>query len=168
MGLLTDRGAFSAPLPKICHTYPTTMKLDTVIPYLRKIQKIYKSRDTSLEFCWHQHFFKENQRILLHQEIQIQIRFWYIISNSFNFSWVFNNCFNKHVTILMMPAKMATLGVLKIRVFWVKGYDVIISDHDVTKKFLSHDSNYIIDVVMWPKFGNCIISMRKVIITSTL
>ena len=68
----------------------------------------------------------------------------------------------------MMPVKMATLGVLKIRVFWVKGYDVIISDHDVTKKFLSHDSNYIIDVVMWPKFGNCIISMRKVIITSTL
>ena len=22
------------PLPKICHTYPTMMKLDTVIPYL--------------------------------------------------------------------------------------------------------------------------------------
>ena len=39
-----------APLPKICFTYPTMMKLGTVIPYLRKIQKLYKSRDTSLEF----------------------------------------------------------------------------------------------------------------------
>ena len=34
------------PLSKICHTYSTLMKLATVIPYLKKIQKIYKSRDT--------------------------------------------------------------------------------------------------------------------------
>ena len=72
------------------------------------------------------------------------------------------------VTILMMSAKMATPGLLKIRVFWNKGYDVIISVHDVTNKILSRDSNYIIDAVMWPKFGNCSISMRKVIITSIL
>ena len=32
-------------------TYPTMMKLGTVIPYLRKIKKVYKSRDTTLEFC---------------------------------------------------------------------------------------------------------------------
>ena len=57
------------------------------------------------------------------------------------------------VTILMMSAKMATPSLLKVRVFWKKGYDVIISVHDVTNKFLSRDSNYIIDVVMWPKFG---------------
>ena len=44
-------GVFLPPLPKICHTYPTMMKLDTVIPYLKKIQKIYESRDTPLEFC---------------------------------------------------------------------------------------------------------------------
>ena len=60
-----------APLPKICHTYPTMMKLGTVIPYLRKIQKMYKSRDTSLEFCWHQHFFTKNQQFLVYQEIQV-------------------------------------------------------------------------------------------------
>ena len=36
---------------KICHTYSTTMKLGTVIPYPKKTQKIYESRDTSLEFC---------------------------------------------------------------------------------------------------------------------
>ena len=72
------------------------------------------------------------------------------------------------VTILMMSAKMATGGLLKIRVFWKKGYDAIISVYDVINKSLSCNSNYIIDVVMWPKFGNCSISMRKVIITSIL
>ena len=40
-----------APLHKIYHTNPTMMKLGTVIPYRRKIQKMYKLRDTSLEFC---------------------------------------------------------------------------------------------------------------------
>ena len=35
-------GAFLPPLPKIRHTYPTLMKLGTVIPSLRKIQKMYK------------------------------------------------------------------------------------------------------------------------------
>ena len=39
------------PLAKICHTYPTMMQLGTVIPYLKKIQKIYESRHTPLEFC---------------------------------------------------------------------------------------------------------------------
>ena len=72
------------------------------------------------------------------------------------------------VTILMMSAKMATLGLLKIKVFWNKGYDVITSVCDVTNKILSCDSNYIVDVVMWPKFGNSRISMREVIITSIL
>ena len=48
------------PLPKICHAYPTMMRLGTVILYLRKIQKIYESRDTPFEFCRHYHFFTEN------------------------------------------------------------------------------------------------------------
>ena len=46
-------GAFWPPLPNICHTYLTMMKLGTVIPYLRKIQKMYKSRDTPLEHFFH-------------------------------------------------------------------------------------------------------------------
>ena len=44
-------GAKIPPLPKICHTYPTMMKLSTVMPYLRKTQKIYDSRDTPLDLC---------------------------------------------------------------------------------------------------------------------
>ena len=44
-------GPFWLPLPKIRHTYPAVMKLGKVIRYLRKIQKMYKSSDTFLEFC---------------------------------------------------------------------------------------------------------------------
>ena len=44
-------GGKKSPLPKICHTYPTKMKLSTIIPYLKKTQKIYKSRSTPLGFC---------------------------------------------------------------------------------------------------------------------
>ena len=40
-----------APLPIICHIYPTMIKRGTVTPYLKKIQKIYESRDTPLAFC---------------------------------------------------------------------------------------------------------------------
>ena len=39
------------PLPKICLTYPAMMKLGAVIPYLKKIQKIYESRDTFHKSC---------------------------------------------------------------------------------------------------------------------
>ena len=39
------------PLPTICDTYSTIMKLDTVIPYLEKTQNIYESRDTPFKFC---------------------------------------------------------------------------------------------------------------------
>ena len=68
----------------------------------------------------------------------------------------------------MTSAKRATPGLLKITVFWNKGYDVIISVDDVTNKILSRDSNYIVDVFMWPKFGNSSISMKEVITTSIL
>ena len=34
-------GTKRPPLPKICHAYPTMMKLRIVVPYLKKIQKLY-------------------------------------------------------------------------------------------------------------------------------
>ena len=67
-----------------------------------------------------------------------------------------------------MSTKMATLGFLKTKVYWSKGYGAIIFVDDVTNKILSSDSVYIIDVFMWPKFGNSSISMREVIIISIL
>ena len=72
------------------------------------------------------------------------------------------------VEFLMMLAKLATLGLLKIKIIWNQVYDVTISLYDVTNKIISCDSNYIIEVVIWPKFGNSSISIREVIITSML
>ena len=63
------------PLSKICHTYPKMMKLGTVIPYLKKVYKIYESRDTPLELCWHQHFFTGHQQILPYQEYRYRFNF---------------------------------------------------------------------------------------------
>ena len=45
------------------------------------------------------------------------------------------------VKILMMPAKMATPGLLKINIFWKKAYDVIIFAHDATNTISSRHSN---------------------------
>ena len=70
------------------------------------------------------------------------------------------------VTVLMMSAKMAAPSLLKIKVFWNIGYDVIISVYD--SEVLLRGSNYIVDVIMGPKFGNLNISMTEVIITSIL
>ena len=50
------------------------------------------------------------------------------------------------IVILIIPAKLPTPGLLKIKVFRNNNYDV-------TNKVLWRDSNYIIDMVMWPKFG---------------
>ena len=68
----------------------------------------------------------------------------------------------------MMPPKMANPGLVKIMVFSNKGYDVIIAVDDVTNKILSPDSNYIVNVLMWPRFGNWSISITELITTSIL
>ena len=39
---------------------------------------------------------------------------------------------------------MTTSDILEIKVFWNKGYDVIISVQDATSKILLHDLNYIV------------------------
>ena len=127
--LLTDWGG---GLPKIYHTYRTMMKLGSyTLPKedaknMNQLAWPLSPADISI-------FFSGNEQIFLYQEIQTQIAFWDIFPNSFNFR-VFKDCLNKHVTILMMSRKLATLGLLKIKLFWNKGYGVIISVHDVSNK----------------------------------
>ena len=68
----------------------------------------------------------------------------------------------------MIPAKLATPGLLKIKVFWNKGSGVINFINDATNIILSSSSIYIVDVVMWPNFGYSSIFMIVVIITQIL
>ena len=63
---------------------------------------------------------------------------------------------------------MATPGLLKITVFWNKDYDAIIPNDDVTNKISLRDSNSIVDLFMWKKFGNSSTSMKEVITTLIL
>ena len=81
-------------LPKIWPTYPTIMKIDTVTPYLKKIQKIYQSRKSSLDSCWHKHFFyQKSSTFVTSRNTDIDF-ISMLISNSFNFFWVFKCCFH--------------------------------------------------------------------------
>ena len=68
----------------------------------------------------------------------------------------------------MMSSKLASHGLLKIKILKNKDYNVLIVDYEVSNKALSCDSNYIVDVVMLPKFVNSSLSMTGVIITSIL
>ena len=114
-----------APQPKICQTYSTIMKLSTLTTYLKKIKKMYKWHNTPFEFCWHQHFFARNPQLLLYWEIQIKISY---------FVWVFKGCSNKNGCNFDDARKLATLGLLKLKITW---NDVIIFVHDVSNKILS-------------------------------
>ena len=49
---------------------------------------------------------------------------------------------------MMISAKMASIGLLKIKVFRNKVYDIIISVYDGINKNLSLDSSFIVDLVM--------------------
>ena len=85
---------------------------------------------------------------------------WYIIFNSFNFSWVFKDCLNKHARNFDDVTEIGYASLLKIKVFWNKIYDVIISVHGVTNKILLHDSNHfacyqslVTPVFLWDKLS---------------
>ena len=156
----------SAPLPKISHTYPTMMKLGS--------HTLPKENPKTIWITWHTPwllltsvFLKRNQQILLYREIRIYIPFRFIISNSSNFSGVFKDCFNKNDHNFDDVSKNGYPGLLE-KSFFEKKVDVIISVHDVTNKILSRDSNYNVNVVVWPKFGNSSISVKEVITTSLL
>ena len=73
------------------------------------------------------------------------------------------------VAILMMPANLATLGLLKKRYFERKVMTTwFLSMTSPTTFYHMTQIIYIVDVVMWPKFGNSSISMREVTITTIL
>ena len=84
--------------------------------------------------------FIGNQQILLYQEIQIQIAFSYIVSNSFNFLEPLKIVLINTATILMISAKMVTSQLL--------AGDVITFVYDFINENSSRDSNYTVDVVM--------------------
>ena len=101
-----------------------------VIPYLKKIQQIYESRDTPLSSADISIFSPEVSKSCYIKKYRYRLH---------NFFWVFKDFFYKPGCNLMMSAKMTTTDLLKIMVFLNKGYGVIIPVNDVTNKVLSRD-----------------------------
>ena len=56
------------------------------------------------------------------------------------------------VTILIKSVKMATLGLLKTKIFRTKRYNVVVSVYETANRISSRDPNYIADMIMCPKF----------------
>ena len=157
------RRAKKVSLPKICRTYSKMMKLDAVIPYLKKFQKLYELRDTPIEFCWHQHLLPEIRTFCYNKKYSYRFHLDTYFLTLLTFLQSLRIALINTVKVLMMPAKMATAGLLKIKIFLKKTYDVIISAHEVTNTILSRDSNYNVNVIIWPNFGYSSISVREVI-----
>ena len=80
-----------ATLPKICHTYPTKIKLGSYTLPKEDPKNMWITRQTpwvllrAAPFHWNSANFAK--------KMQIQIAFWYIISKSFSFFWVFKKSF---------------------------------------------------------------------------
>ena len=115
-GPLTDGGAKSPspPLRKISHIYLTMMKLATVTTYLKKIQKVYESRDIPLAFHWHQQFSTEISKACYIKKYRYRLHFdiWFLIL--LNFLECLKIFLINMVTILTMSARMSTLAILRL------------------------------------------------------
>ena len=91
------------------------MKLSTVIPYLTKIHNIDKSRDTRINFCDISIFSPKVSNFCYIKKYKIVFK--YIVANSFNFFKSIKVVLINMVAALVMPAKLVTLSVLKIKIF---------------------------------------------------
>ena len=93
LGIVHGCGCSKRPRSKICHTYPTMMKLGIV-------NTLAKEDPEKIWITWHTPWVMLKSVIIMfftkNLEIQIQILFWYIISNSAKVFWVFKDCFDKN------------------------------------------------------------------------
>ena len=99
--------------PKICHTYSTMIKFGTVIPYLQKIQKYMTQLLISAYICilpWKSAIF------VISRNTDTDCTLIVISNSNFFFESLKVVSINM-VAILMMSAKLATLGLHKIKVF---------------------------------------------------
>ena len=70
---------------------------------------------------------------------------------------------NKHGCNFHNVTRIDSFRLSEIKIFWDIGYDIIIFVYDFTIQLLSRDSNLIVDMAMWQKFGKCRVSMKEVI-----
>ena len=94
-GTAHEWGVKKVPHPKICHTYPTLMKLGTVVPCLKKIQKyinhvahLLSSADTSI-------FSPKISNFCYIRKYSYRLHFNACFLGFLTSFWVFKCCFDK-------------------------------------------------------------------------
>ena len=95
-GTAHEWGVKKAPHPKICHTYPTLMKLGTVVPCLKKIQKyinhvahLLSSADISI-------FSPKISNFCYIRKYSYRLHFNACFLGFLTSFWVFKCCFDKY------------------------------------------------------------------------
>ena len=92
---------------------------------------------SSAEIGNHQICYTKKYRYRLHFHSQFLNLLTFLEFSHIFFFFEFSNIVLIYmVTVSMMSAKMTTLRLLKIKVFWNKSYDVKISVNDVNKKII--------------------------------
>ena len=122
-GLLTDgegglKRREKVPLPNICNTYPTMMKLGTVTPYLKKIQKIMNHVTHPLRFAYIRIF--QISKFCCIKKYRYRLHFGSQFLILLTFLESLKNLLINLVILSLMLAKMTTSGLLKKRYFEIK------------------------------------------------
>ena len=150
-------GGHKGPIPKFCHTYLRMTKLDTVIPYLKKIQKIYLNHVT--------HFLSSTDISIFSSEISYICYLknagigWTLTFNSLAFTFHFLESLKvvliNMVAIYIISSKLATLSLLKTELLWIKVYAVKVSVHVTSLVtwhvicFMSCHFNHLSEIYFW-------------------
>ena len=119
------------------------------------IQKIYESRDALLEISAGISIFSSeiNNFCYISNVTYLHISHFY----KSMVSWCFQGVQECDIGLKLVNKRccnfddVSKFGYSRLswnKVILDKGYDVVISAHDVTSKILSGDSNYVVDVVM--------------------
>ena len=134
MGLLTNREAQTTLLSKICHPYPTTMKLSIVILYLKDKKKHINHLAHPLNFADVSIFSLEINNFCYSKKYGNRLHFnteFIILLTCFEFV---KFVLIKMVAVLIIWAKLAVIGLFKVYLFWNKYYDVIIFVYGFARK----------------------------------
>ena len=112
-----------ALLPKICHTYPTVVKLGSYTLPKVNPETIWITWHTLLFLLTSAFFYRKSVNFVMSRNTDIDR----VLVHKFYFFLGFPESLMisliNVVIILMMSEKMATPGLPKITVFWNKGYE---------------------------------------------
>ena len=112
------------------------------------IKKLCESHDTLFSSADISIFSSEISKISYIKKYRYRLYLDTKTPNLLTFFESLKIAFIKIVVNLMIPAKIATLGLLKIKILGNTGNDIIIFVYDIANKILSRNLNYIVDMVI--------------------